>query len=152
MTTHSSILAWEIPRTEEPGQLQSIGSQNSGTGLGDQTTTTKARHRESHLNTLSAYRWCSWKPQNRRLSSFPPGLKNNPATAVSAPQMGTQCQRSCAAKDWNILNTYFSDASNCKTFQIPGHFLCVGGSISLLDKKSLRWLKPSLGKSCPDAA
>ena len=24
MTTHSSILAWEIPRTEEPGRLQSI--------------------------------------------------------------------------------------------------------------------------------
>ena len=25
---HSSILAWEIPRTEEPGGLQSIGSQS----------------------------------------------------------------------------------------------------------------------------
>ena len=24
---HSSILAWEIPRTEEPGGLQSMGSQ-----------------------------------------------------------------------------------------------------------------------------
>ena len=27
MTTHSSILAWIIPRTEESGRLQSIGSQ-----------------------------------------------------------------------------------------------------------------------------
>ena len=27
MTTHSSILAWEIPRMEEPGDLQSTGSQ-----------------------------------------------------------------------------------------------------------------------------
>ena len=27
MATHSSILAWEIPWTEEPGQLQSMGSQ-----------------------------------------------------------------------------------------------------------------------------
>ena len=27
LTTHSSILAWEIPRTEEPGGLQSLGSQ-----------------------------------------------------------------------------------------------------------------------------
>ena len=27
MTTHSSILAWKIPWTEEPGGLQSIGSQ-----------------------------------------------------------------------------------------------------------------------------
>ena len=29
MATHSSTLAWEIPRTEEPGQLQSIGLQES---------------------------------------------------------------------------------------------------------------------------
>ena len=27
MGTHSSILAWEIPWTEEPGGLPSIGSQ-----------------------------------------------------------------------------------------------------------------------------
>ena len=27
MSTHSSILAWEIPWTEEPGGLQSMGSQ-----------------------------------------------------------------------------------------------------------------------------
>ena len=29
METHSSILAWKIPRTEEPGRLQSVGSQES---------------------------------------------------------------------------------------------------------------------------
>ena len=27
MATHSSILSWRIPWTEEPGKLQSIGSQ-----------------------------------------------------------------------------------------------------------------------------
>ena len=27
MATHSSVLAWEIPWTEEPGRLQSMGSQ-----------------------------------------------------------------------------------------------------------------------------
>ena len=27
MATHSSILAWKIPWTEEPGGLQSMGSQ-----------------------------------------------------------------------------------------------------------------------------
>ena len=27
MATHSSILAWEIPWTEEPGRLQSMGLQ-----------------------------------------------------------------------------------------------------------------------------
>ena len=29
MATHSNILAWRIPWTEEPGQLQSMGSQES---------------------------------------------------------------------------------------------------------------------------
>ena len=30
MATHSSILAWRIPWTEEPGGLQSTGSQRIG--------------------------------------------------------------------------------------------------------------------------
>ena len=30
MATHSSIFAWRIPWTEEPGRLQSIGSQRVG--------------------------------------------------------------------------------------------------------------------------
>ena len=29
MATHSSILAWEIPCSEDPGRLQSMGSQES---------------------------------------------------------------------------------------------------------------------------
>ena len=33
MATHSSILAWEIPWTEEPSGLQSVGSQKSQTQL-----------------------------------------------------------------------------------------------------------------------
>ena len=30
MATHSSILAWKIPQTEEPGGLRSVGSQRVG--------------------------------------------------------------------------------------------------------------------------
>ena len=33
MATHSSTLAWEIPWTEEPGGLQSMGSQRVGHNL-----------------------------------------------------------------------------------------------------------------------
>ena len=33
MATHSSILAWKIPWTEEPGGLQSMGSYESQTRL-----------------------------------------------------------------------------------------------------------------------
>ena len=31
MATHSSTLAWKFPRTEEPGRLQSMGSQRGWT-------------------------------------------------------------------------------------------------------------------------
>ena len=33
MATHSSILAWRIPWTEEPGRLQSMGLQRAGHDL-----------------------------------------------------------------------------------------------------------------------
>ena len=35
MATHSSTLAWKIPSTEEPGELQSLGSQRVGYDLSD---------------------------------------------------------------------------------------------------------------------
>ena len=42
MATHSSILAWEIPWTEEPGGLQSMGQQQSWARLSDLITVAKA--------------------------------------------------------------------------------------------------------------
>ena len=38
MATHSSVLAWEIPRTEEPGGLQTMGLQRVRRDLGTTTT------------------------------------------------------------------------------------------------------------------
>ena len=43
MATHSSILAWEIPQTEEPGGLQSMRSQRVGHDL----ATKQQQHSES---------------------------------------------------------------------------------------------------------
>ena len=40
VTTHSSILAWRIPWTEEPDGLHSMGSQKSWAQLSDSTATT----------------------------------------------------------------------------------------------------------------
>ena len=39
MATYSNVLAWKIPQTEEPGGLQSTGSQKSQTPLSARTTT-----------------------------------------------------------------------------------------------------------------
>ena len=41
METHSSILAWKIPWTEEPGELQSMGSQRVRDDLAHKYLTTK---------------------------------------------------------------------------------------------------------------
>ena len=38
IATHSSILAWEIPWTEEPGGLQSLGLQRAGYNLASEYT------------------------------------------------------------------------------------------------------------------
>ena len=42
METHASILAWEIPWTEESGRLHSMGSQKSWTRLSMQSTKCQA--------------------------------------------------------------------------------------------------------------
>ena len=43
MATHSSIVAWRIPRIEEPGRLQSLGSQKNQTQLSDVLNNNKCR-------------------------------------------------------------------------------------------------------------
>ena len=53
MAIRSSILAWEIPWTEEPGGLQSMGLQKNWTQLSNQTTTTSTIHISIYLNLLS---------------------------------------------------------------------------------------------------
>ena len=62
MATHSSILAWRIPWTEEPFRLQSIGSQRVGYDLVIEPTHTHTHTRNSlclvsvfikHLKNLS---------------------------------------------------------------------------------------------------
>ena len=61
MAAHSSILAWEIPRTQEPGRLQSMWSQKSWTRLSSWSTTTIPQGGSSHLHfkTGSQEKWMS---------------------------------------------------------------------------------------------
>ena len=48
MATHSSILAWRIPWTQEPGRLQFMGSQGS-----DMTERLNHHHSDVDLEQLS---------------------------------------------------------------------------------------------------
>ena len=47
MATHSSILAWEIPWTEEPTGLQSLGLQRAGHNL--------ATKQQQHIICIGVY-------------------------------------------------------------------------------------------------
>ena len=51
METHSNILAWNIPWTEEHGGLQSTGLEKIQTQLSNQTTTT-AKYTSVMTNSL----------------------------------------------------------------------------------------------------
>ena len=56
MATHSSILAWRIPWTEEPGGLQSMGLQRVGNDLVTNT------HTVTIVNNTVLYT-CKWLKQ-----------------------------------------------------------------------------------------
>ena len=67
--THSSILAWRIPWTEEPGRLQSMGSQrvrhdrSDSTHLFSHTQSTRRLGASVHTDHLSEglyYHSCNW--------------------------------------------------------------------------------------------
>ena len=50
MATHSSTLAWKIPWTEEPGRLQSVGSQRVGHDWGTSLTYWHTKGGKVHSN------------------------------------------------------------------------------------------------------
>ena len=52
MVTYSSILAWEIPWTKEPGGLQSTGLQKNQTRLSDYTRTVCGRQLPNGLRNI----------------------------------------------------------------------------------------------------
>ena len=55
MATHSSILAWEIPWTEEPGRLQSMELQKGQTQPKDNKPLTQSQTFNSHLTQSLEY-------------------------------------------------------------------------------------------------
>ena len=70
--THSSTLSWRIPRTEEPGKLQSLGSQR--------VRYDRVTHTHTHIHT-----WINYK---RYLRDFP----GNPVVKTSPFNSGAQVQ------------------------------------------------------------
>ena len=55
MATHSSILAWRIPWTEEPGRLQSTGSQTVRHDWATKHSTDYFIHQQQKLRSSQSY-------------------------------------------------------------------------------------------------
>ena len=72
MATHSSILAWRIPWTEESGGLQSMGSQRAGHDWAQPSAvgilSTGCLQGNSDLAFETAYGWCATE---NRLAGWP---------------------------------------------------------------------------------
>ena len=89
MATHSSILAWEIPGTEEPGGFQFMGSQRAGHNWAH-------RHRAGWIKAwnlapaLWLNKYLSWSSSR----SWPSSPSSNPLGACKFLWNGCQCQTS----------------------------------------------------------
>ena len=71
MATHSSILAWEIPWTEEPGGLQSMGLQN------ESDTTWQLNN--MNINTIYwVFVDCKWVSLIAQVVKNPPAMQETP--------------------------------------------------------------------------
>ena len=70
MAPHSSILAWEIPQTEEPGGIQSMGSQRVGHNWSDLART--HTHTPSSVSRVNACRGPQLTRKDERSACFWP--------------------------------------------------------------------------------
>ena len=80
MATHSSILAWRIPRMEEPGGLQSVGLQRSD------MTEARSTHTKSELELRH---WISSSTQHGPAHlHVPTPITGSPVKQVTVAELG----------------------------------------------------------------
>ena len=82
MATHSSILAWRIPGTEEPGGLLSMGSHRVGHDLSDSAAAAAA------VQFSAIVRICSLMMFKFQLCIFPPEIILMFLPALSSQPVG----------------------------------------------------------------
>ena len=88
MKTHSSVLAWRIPSTEEPGRPQSIGSHGVGQNWSiARMHTMKGLDLHHHQAPVRPPQvWCQWRPCGAGNSHPFPAVIKASSPLVRCPQ------------------------------------------------------------------
>ena len=76
--THSSILAWRISGTEEPGRIQTMGSHRIRHDWGHAHTPS---HTHTHTRTIIIMLTCKCRGQERAEEGSPPVMRRGPKEA-----------------------------------------------------------------------
>ena len=92
MATHSSTLAWKIPWTEEPGRLQSMGSQ---------------RVRHDWATSLSLFTFTHWRRKWQPTPVFLPGKSKGRGSLVGCHPWGL------TERDFTLISTLNFDKHWC---------------------------------------
>ena len=120
MASHSSILAWGIPRTEKPGGLQSMGSQRVGHDL-----VTKHHHHPE-----KGFLWLH--STNRLRESFPLSGKGK---ALSRTQVRSSPQALCPSQNLAPVSPFLGLA--LRAALLTGNQALAGHSSSELEQRNL---------------
>ena len=118
MAPHSSILAWKIPRTEEPGGLQSMGS-----------------HRVGHdwATSLSLFTFMHWRRKCQPTPVFLPGKSQGWGEPSGLPSVGLHR----VEHDWSDLAAAASRMVNDSVHvKLWNSFRLLGEANLLLMEKS----------------
>ena len=139
LPTHSSTLAWEIPWTEEPGRLQSMGSRWVG---------------HNWVTSLSLFTFMHWRKKWQPTPVFLPG-ESQGREPGGLPSMGSHrvghdwCDLAAAAADylWKFKNKYVHVLSPPDAVSVNSEW----GPTSHIFSKICRWfLKAATGENhCP---
>ena len=97
MTTHSCILAWEIPRTEEDGGMQSTGLQRVGHDGATHTHT--GGHGDTRTRATRTWKRRRFRPSSRTSRCTWTGIRLEPCTlSTQGQEADPQVTSSCGPK------------------------------------------------------
>ena len=117
IATHSSILAWKIRLTEEPGRLQSMGSQ---------------RVRHDWLTSLSLFTFMHWRRKRQLTPVFLPGESQGGWSLVGCRLWGPT-ESDMTEATWQQPCPYELQKNvipSCFSMEMPSLLLPMAGFIS----------------------